>query len=107
MRSSVSSTVFLSSLLVSVSVAFLLLSSSQAAIAGEENSIAGVEEKCGYLGWAKYRHCDGGSGATVTLDVQDLWGNIREVCVWPGVTDLQPYMTYRVTGAWWNGGVWC
>ncbi|GAB2790735.1 DUF6355 family natural product biosynthesis protein [Amycolatopsis magusensis] len=66
-----------------------------------------VAEKCGYLGWGKYNHCDGGSGATVMLDVEDLWGGISLVCVRPGITDVQPYVDYRVTGAWWNGGVGC
>ncbi|MGC7096755.1 DUF6355 family natural product biosynthesis protein [Amycolatopsis lurida] len=67
----------------------------------------GAEERCGYLGWARYNHCDGGSGATVMLDVEDLWGGISRVCVRPGITDVQPYVQYRVTGAWWNGGVGC
>ena len=41
------------------------------------------------------------------LDVQDIWGSIYHYCVGPGVTDLQPVIRWRVTGAWWNGGVGC
>lgn len=66
-----------------------------------------VDERCGYLGGGRYHHCDGGSRSTVMLDVEDLWGGITHVCVRPGITDLQPYVTYRIAGAWWNGGVGC
>ncbi|MER6790957.1 DUF6355 family natural product biosynthesis protein [Amycolatopsis mediterranei] len=66
-----------------------------------------MAEHCGYLEWGQYRHCDGGTGSTVMLDVQDVWGNIYHYCVGPGVTDLQPVIRWRVTGAWWNGGVGC
>lgn len=66
-----------------------------------------LKERCGYLEWGQYRHCDGGTGSTVMLDVQDIWGNIYHYCVGPGVTDLQPVIRWRVTGAWWNGGVGC
>lgn len=66
-----------------------------------------IKERCGYLEWGQYRHCDGGTGSTVMLDVQDIWGNIYHYCVGPGVTDLQPVIRWRVTGAWWNGGVGC
>lgn len=66
-----------------------------------------LKERCGYLEWGEYRHCDGGTGSTVMLDVQDVWGNIYHYCVGPGVTDLQPVIRWRVTGAWWNGGVGC
>ncbi len=62
---------------------------------------------CGYQSWGEYRHCDGGTGSTVMLDVQDIWGNIYHYCVGPGVTDLQPVIRWRVTGAWWNGDVGC
>lgn len=67
----------------------------------------GLEGACGYQGWGEYRHCDGGTGSTVMLDVRDIWGNIYHYCVGPGVTDLQPVIRWRVTGAWWNGGVGC
>jgi hypothetical protein len=66
-----------------------------------------LRDSCGYQGWGEYRHCDGGTGSTVMLDVQDIWGNIYHYCVGPGVTDLQPVIRWRVTGAWWNGGVGC
>ncbi|MFJ7218917.1 DUF6355 family natural product biosynthesis protein [Amycolatopsis sp. NPDC098790] len=66
-----------------------------------------LREQCGYLGWGEYRHCDGGTGTTVDLDVQDVWGNLYRYCVGPGKTDLQPVIRWRVTGAWWNGGVGC
>ena len=66
-----------------------------------------LKQPCGYLGWGEYRHCDGGTGSTVMLDVEDVWGNIYHYCVGPGVTDLQPVIRWRVTGAWWNGGVGC
>ncbi|MFE0025497.1 DUF6355 family natural product biosynthesis protein [Amycolatopsis sp. NPDC059021] len=66
-----------------------------------------TQEPCGYLGWGQYRHCDGGTGSTVMLDVQDIWGTIYNECVGPGVHDLQPGIRWRVTGAWWNGGVGC
>jgi hypothetical protein len=62
---------------------------------------------CGYLGSGEYRHCDGGTGSTVMLDVEDLWGNIYQYCVGPGITNLQPVIRWVVTGAWWNGGVGC
>jgi hypothetical protein len=64
-------------------------------------------EGCGYLGWGEYRHCDGGTGSSVDLDVEDIWGNLYRYCVGPGKTDLQPVIRWRVTGAWWNGGVGC
>ncbi|MER7859129.1 DUF6355 family natural product biosynthesis protein [Amycolatopsis japonica] len=66
-----------------------------------------VSEGCGYLGWGKYRHCDGGTGSTVMLDVEDIWGNLFHYCVGPGTTNLQPVIKWRVTGAWWNGGTRC
>ncbi|WP_242546997.1 DUF6355 family natural product biosynthesis protein [Amycolatopsis sp. MtRt-6] len=66
-----------------------------------------LREQCGYLGWGEYRHCDGGTGSRVDLDVQDIWGNLYRYCVGPGTTDLQPVIRWRVTGAWWNGGVGC
>lgn len=66
-----------------------------------------LREGCGYLGWGEYRHCDGGTGSRVDLDVEDVWGNIYRYCVGPGTTDLQPVIRWRVTGAWWNGGVGC
>ncbi|MBN6034169.1 DUF6355 family natural product biosynthesis protein [Amycolatopsis sp. 195334CR] len=66
-----------------------------------------MSERCGYLGGGRYNHCDGGTRSTVMLDVEDLWGGITHVCVRPGITDLQPYVTYRISGAWWNGGVGC
>ncbi len=66
-----------------------------------------LKDPCGYQGWGQYRHCDGGTGSTIMLDVQDIWGNIYRYCVGPGVTDLQPVIRWRVTGAWWNGGVGC
>lgn len=66
-----------------------------------------LKDPCGYLSWGEYRHCDGGTGSTVMLDVEDIWGNIYLYCVGPGVTDLQPVIRWRVTGAWWNGGVGC
>jgi len=66
-----------------------------------------LRDSCGYQGWGEYRHCDGGTGSTVMLDVQDIWGSIYHYCVGPGVTDLQPVIRWRVTGAWWNGGVGC
>ncbi|MGW3993254.1 DUF6355 family natural product biosynthesis protein [Amycolatopsis sp. NPDC004772] len=67
----------------------------------------GLEGTCGYQGWGEYRHCDGGTGSTVMLDVRDVWGNLYRYCVGPGLTDLQPVIRWRVTGAWWNGGVGC
>ncbi|WP_232376952.1 DUF6355 family natural product biosynthesis protein [Amycolatopsis aidingensis] len=70
-------------------------------------SPAAAEERCGYLGYGKYRHCDGGTGSTIMLDVEDIWGNIGRYCVGPGVTNLQPTFEWRVIGAWWNGGVGC
>ncbi|MEU3767967.1 DUF6355 family natural product biosynthesis protein [Amycolatopsis keratiniphila] len=66
-----------------------------------------VSEGCGYLGWGKYRHCDGGTGSTVMLDVEDIFGGLFRYCVGPGTTNLQPVIRWRVTGAWWNGGVGC
>lgn len=93
---------------VGTALGFVLVGAGVAA--AEEGSVGEeftVEERCGYLGWAKYNHCDGGSGTTVMLDVEDLWGGISRVCVRPGITDLQPYVSYRVSGAWWNGGVRC
>ena len=66
-----------------------------------------LREGCGYLGWGEYRHCDGGTGSRVDLDVEDVWGNLYRYCVGPGTTNLQPVIRWRVTGAWWNGGVGC
>ncbi|WP_410658371.1 DUF6355 family natural product biosynthesis protein [Amycolatopsis sp. lyj-112] len=66
-----------------------------------------VSEGCGYLGWGKYRHCDGGTGSTVMLDVEDFWGDLFRYCVGPGTTNLQPVIRWRVIGAWWNGGTRC
>jgi hypothetical protein len=66
-----------------------------------------VEEGCGYLGSALYRHCDGGSGSTVMLDVETFWGGHGQYCVGPGTTNLQPVYRWAVTGAWWNGGWGC
>ncbi|MFI5590114.1 DUF6355 family natural product biosynthesis protein [Amycolatopsis sp. NPDC051758] len=77
--------------------------------AGSAGAAPGVElrEQCGYLSWGEYRHCDGGTGSRVDLDVEDVWGNLYRYCVGPGKTDLQPVIRWRVTGAWWNGGVGC
>ncbi|MEW2507903.1 DUF6355 family natural product biosynthesis protein [Amycolatopsis sp. NPDC047767] len=71
------------------------------------NSSATVKDPCGYYDWGMYRHCDGGSGSTVMLDVQDIFRNIYHVCVRPGVTNLQGGIRWRVIDAWWNGGVGC
>ncbi len=71
------------------------------------HSPAAVEDACGYLGWGKYRHCDGGTGSTVMLDVTDFFGGEHTRCVGPGVTDLQPGIRWAVVGAYWNGGVGC
>ncbi|SDM24818.1 DUF6355 family natural product biosynthesis protein [Nonomuraea jiangxiensis] len=62
---------------------------------------------CGWIGGqgAQYNHCD--PSTTVMLDVEDIWGNIGRVCVSPGITRLQPYFEWAVTGAWFNGGVHC
>ncbi|WP_410645343.1 DUF6355 family natural product biosynthesis protein [Amycolatopsis sp. lyj-346] len=77
--------------------------------AGAASASPGIQfrEQCGYLGWGEYRHCDGGTGSRVDLDVEDVWGNLYRYCVGPGTTDLQPVIRWRVTGAWWNGGVGC
>lgn len=66
-----------------------------------------VYDPCGYIDWGKYRHCDGGTGSTVMLDVEDFFRNIYHYCVGPGTTDLQPVIRWRVINAWWNGGVGC
>jgi hypothetical protein len=78
-----------------------------AASPADASTAVKLRDKCGYLAWGEYRHCDGGTGSTVMLDVEDIWGNIYLYCVGPGVTDLQPVIRWRVTGAWWNGGVNC
>lgn len=54
-----------------------------------------------------HRHCDGGTGSTVMLDVQDIFRNIYHYCVGPGMTNLQPVVRLRVIDAWWNGGYGC
>lgn len=92
---------------VVVATAAVLAAGATAASAAELREPSGLKDPCGYLGWAKYRHCDGGTGSTVMLDVEDIWGNIHTRCVGPGVTDLQPGIRWAVTGAWWNGGVGC
>ncbi len=66
-----------------------------------------VRAQCGYLGWGEYRHCDGGTGSRVDLDVEDIWGNLYRYCVGPGTTNLQPVIRWAISGAWWNGGVGC
>ena len=83
------------------------IASAPAASAATVSEQASLKDPCGYLGWGKYRHCDGGTGSTVMLDVEDFWGHIHTRCVGPGVTDLQPGIRWAVTGAWWNGGVGC
>lgn len=88
----------------SVVIAMLGAALPQAARAADR---FGLEGTCGYQGWGEYRHCDGGTGSTVMLDVKDIWGNIYLYCVGPGLTDLQPVIRWRVAGAWWNGGVGC
>lgn len=85
----------------------LVVGGATAASAAEMHDHATLKDPCGYLGWGKYRHCDGGTGSTVMLDVEDFWGHIHTRCVGPGVTDLQPGIRWAVTGAWWNGGVGC
>ncbi|MFE0025496.1 DUF6355 family natural product biosynthesis protein [Amycolatopsis sp. NPDC059021] len=96
---------------VATAVAGGLLGATEAASATPTGSSATVPatvtDPCGYLSWGSYRHCDGGTGSTVMLDVQDVWGNIYHYCVGPGVTNLQAPIRWRVTGAWWNGGVGC
>ncbi|UKD58552.1 DUF6355 family natural product biosynthesis protein [Amycolatopsis sp. FU40] len=62
---------------------------------------------CGYIDPGMYRHCDGGSGSTVMLDVQDIFRNLFRYCVGPGITNVQPVVRLRVIDAWWNGGVGC
>ncbi|WP_285488585.1 DUF6355 family natural product biosynthesis protein [Amycolatopsis taiwanensis] len=62
---------------------------------------------CGYYPMGMYRHCDNGTGSTVMLDVQDIFFEKFHVCVGPGVTNLQPWIRWRVIDAWWNGGVGC
>jgi hypothetical protein len=62
---------------------------------------------CGYYPVGMYRHCDGGTGTTVMLDVRDIFGGVHTQCVGPGVTNLQPGIRWRVVDAWWNGGVHC
>ena len=66
-----------------------------------------TKDACGYLGSAKYRHCDGGTGSTVMLDVTDFFGGDHTRCVGPGVTNLQPGIRWAVIDAYWNGGVGC
>jgi hypothetical protein len=68
---------------------------------------ASAAEPCGYLGGGEYRHCDGGTGSTVMLDVTDLWGNVFHYCVGPGTTNIQPVIRWRIRDAGWNGGVGC
>ncbi|WP_370940682.1 DUF6355 family natural product biosynthesis protein [Amycolatopsis sp. cg13] len=68
---------------------------------------ARVLDPCGYIDPGMYRHCDGGSGSTVMLDVQDILRSIYHYCVGPGTTNLQPVIRLRVIDAWWNGGVRC
>ncbi|MFD2472084.1 DUF6355 family natural product biosynthesis protein [Amycolatopsis silviterrae] len=68
---------------------------------------AAVRLPCGYLDPGMYRHCDGGSGSTVMLDVQDIFRNLYHYCVGPGITNVQPVVRLRVIDAWWNGGVGC
>ena len=93
---------------VAVATAFALaIGCTAVASAAETNIDSTLKDPCGYLGWGKYRHCDGGTGSTVMLDVEDIWGHIHTRCVGPGVTDLQPGIRWAVTGAWWNGGVGC
>lgn len=65
------------------------------------------DDVCGYYPMGMYRHCDNGSGSTVMLDVRDIFFSLYHVCVGPGVTNLQPYIRWRVIDAWWNGGVGC
>lgn len=91
-----------------VVIAFALSMVSLLGSAGVSDAASsGVSEKCGYLGGGEYRHCDGGTRSTVDLDVEDIWGNDYRYCVGPGTTNLQPVIRWRVTGAWWNGGVGC
>ncbi|WP_406637590.1 DUF6355 family natural product biosynthesis protein [Amycolatopsis sp. WGS_07] len=68
---------------------------------------ARVLDPCGYIDPGMYRHCDGGSGSTVMLDVQDILRSIYHYCVGAGTTNLQPVIRLRVIDAWWNGGVGC
>ncbi|HEY2100091.1 MAG TPA: DUF6355 family natural product biosynthesis protein [Pseudonocardia sp.] len=84
------------------------------AVAGEASAAveqpskpASPAEACGYLGGGEYRHCDAGTGSTVMLDVQDLWGSIYHYCVGPGTTNIQPVIRWRIRDAWWNGRVGC
>ncbi|GAA3549796.1 hypothetical protein GCM10022222_36730 [Amycolatopsis ultiminotia] len=70
-------------------------------------SPASVRMPCGYIDPGTYRHCDGGSGSTVMLDVQDIFRNLFHYCVGPGITNVQPVVHWRVIDAWWNGGVGC
>lgn len=83
------------------------MASTASASPNAGTAITQVNDSCGYLGWGKYRHCDGGTGSTVMLDVEDFFGNIFHECVGPGISDLQPGIRWAVTGAWWNGGVRC
>ncbi|MFD8493294.1 DUF6355 family natural product biosynthesis protein [Amycolatopsis sp. NPDC059657] len=62
---------------------------------------------CGFYPIGMYRHCDAGTGMWVTVDAEDIWGGIHEVCVHPGINDLQPGIRWRIVGAWWNGGIHC
>ncbi|MFD8497730.1 DUF6355 family natural product biosynthesis protein [Amycolatopsis sp. NPDC059657] len=66
-----------------------------------------ITDVCGYYPMGMYRHCDAGTGMTVMVDAQDIWGGIHEVCVHPGINNLQPGIRWRVVDAWWNGGIWC
>ncbi|MFD8497751.1 DUF6355 family natural product biosynthesis protein [Amycolatopsis sp. NPDC059657] len=66
-----------------------------------------VSAVCGYYPMGMYRHCDAGTGMWVMVDAQDIWGGIHEVCVHPGINDLQPGIRWRVVDAWWNGGIRC
>lgn len=83
------------------------MTSKASASPSDGAAIVHVDDSCGYLGWGKYRHCDGGTGSTVMLDVEDFFGNIFHECVGPGISNLQPGIRWAVTGAWWNGGVGC
>lgn len=86
-----------------VALAGTVASEASAAVAKP----AAPAEACGYLGGGEYRHCDGGTGSTVLLDVRDIWGNIFHYCVGPGTTDIQPVIRWRIADAWWNGGIGC
>ncbi|EHR53452.1 hypothetical protein FHU38_000119 [Saccharomonospora amisosensis] len=80
---------------------------ASAAAGAHSASSPSAREACGYLGFAKYRHCDGGTGSTVMLDVIDILGGGHARCVGPGISDLQGGIRWRVVDAYWNGGVGC